>query len=425
MLIEFQVENFRSFRERQTFSMVAATFTEHEKTNTFDSGLKGFDRLLRTSVVYGPNAAGKTNLLRALQFVQSLVVHSATATNSQYNYTPFKLSAKTRKAPSEFQITFAQNGTRYEYGFTMGPKRIESEWLNEYPHSKARTKGRKMFLRSWNNRKDTYDWSFGSFLKGQRSLWGDSTRPDALFLSTAIQLNSVQLLPVFEWFQKRLVVIVGGTTLNRALTLKILNEPGGKEKLLPFLREADLGISDLTVQREKVPSPGFLIASGPGAIIEQQAANLPPSLIKVTLSHLTDDPSSPVGLDFGDESSGTQILFNAAGAWLNVIENGEVLLFDEIDTNLHPSLLRFLIKKFHSQRTNPNNAQLICSTHNTSLLDQELYRRDQVWFIEKDTKGASKLYPLSDFKPRNDEVLERWYMRGRYGAQPSLPDVPQ
>jgi AAA15 family ATPase/GTPase len=146
-----------------------------------------------------------------------------------------------------------------------------------------------------------------------------------------------------------------------------------------------------------------------------------PDIVQVRLSHASDDPQNPIAFDLDDESSGTKILFLTAGAWLNVIVNGEVLLFDEIDTNMHPKLLTFLIQKFHSDTTNPRNAQLICSTHNTSLLDREIFRRDQFWFVEKDKVGASKLYPLTDFKPRNDEVIERWYLRGRYGALPVLP----
>src|ERR1700730_6383298 len=145
MLIEFQVQNFRSFKERQTFSMVSASLPEHLQSNTFDSGLRGFDRLLRTAVVYGPNAAGKTNLMRAVQFMQSLVLTSASTTAAaQYPYSSFKLSKATRKAPSEFEITFIQEGIRYEYGFSMGPTQIEKEWLIQHIKSRSRTRGRTM-----------------------------------------------------------------------------------------------------------------------------------------------------------------------------------------------------------------------------------------------------------------------------------------
>jgi uncharacterized protein len=424
MLIEFQLQNFRSFRDRQVFSMVAAPLPEHKNTNTFDSGLKGSDRLLRSAVIYGPNAAGKTNLLRAMQFMQAFIIGSAASgTTLQYPYSPFKLSNSTREVPSEFEITFVQHAVRYEYGFSMGPTQIEKEWLVEHVQSRARTRSRKIFERILDKLTKKYVWKFSPYFKGKRSTWSESTRKEALFLSTATQLNSVQLRPVFDWFQKRLIVIVAPITLNPSLRLQLWDEPDGKERLLPFLREADLGIVDVQVQKEPIPSGGIMLQRPP-MMLEHQIGSLTPNVVKVTLSHLSDDPKTPVGLDFDEESSGTQILFKTAGAWLNVIKNGEVMLFDEIDTNMHPRLLRFLIQKFHSNITNPKNAQLICSTHNTSLLELELFRRDQFWFIEKQRNGASKLYPLTDFSPRNDEVIERWYMRGRYGAQPVLPEIP-
>ena len=203
MLIEFRVTNFRSFREEQVFSMAAGNLKEHAESNTFLSGLKGFGAFLRSSAIYGPNAAGKTNLLLALRFMQQLVLASAAKDSTAPNpYTPHKFSSETRDAPSEFQITFAEQNMRYEYGFFISRTRIEKEWLIEY----VNPRGRLMFQRDYNTRQSKYEWKFSSFFKGQRALWSDATRPDALFLSTAIQLNSTQLLPVFEWFQKRLVV---------------------------------------------------------------------------------------------------------------------------------------------------------------------------------------------------------------------------
>lgn len=425
MLIEFRVKNFRSFRERQTLSMVGTTSHEHEKSNTFDSGFKGFNRLLRSAVIYGANAAGKTNLMRAVLFMKTFVLNSASTTGSaKYPYSPFKLSKRALGEPSEFEITFVQNGTRYEYGFRMGPERIEDESLIEHVQSQSRIRGRMLFSRSFDKRTKKYAWKFGPSFKGQRRTWRDSTRDDALFLSTATQLNSPQTRPVFEWFQNKLHVIVGAITLNESLSLKMFDEPNGKERLLPFLREADLGIVDLDIRKEPIPLGGGVVLQG-HAMLEQKQGSPTPSLVKVTLSHMSDDPKQPVGFAFEEESSGTQILFKTAGAWLNVLRNGEVLLFDEIDTNMHPKLLIFLIQKFNSQATNSQNAQLICSTHNTSLLNQQILRRDQFWFVEKLQTGASKLYPLTDFSPRNDELIERWYMRGRYGALPILPEIPE
>src|SRR5438874_1694626 len=153
MLIEFTVENFRSFKGAQTFSMVASASPQHAQTNTFAAGLKGFDHFLRTAAVYGPNAAGKTNLLRALQFMQSLVLNSA-ATTTAYTHTPFVFARAQRRKPSRFSVTFGQNGIWYEYGFAMGPERIEEEWLVEH----VNTRGRMLFERRTASTAKDYDW---------------------------------------------------------------------------------------------------------------------------------------------------------------------------------------------------------------------------------------------------------------------------
>jgi AAA15 family ATPase/GTPase len=414
MLIEFQVSNFRSFRDRQTFSMVAGSYPEHRETNTFDPKLPGFGRLVRSAAVYGANAAGKSNLLFALQFLQQLVLTSAASeplTSPPYN--PFKLRKANRSEPSEFQVSFVQNEIRYEYGVSLDGSQIRDEWLMEY----VNPRGRAIFERAYDEKKGRYNWKFSSFLKGRRTYWSEATPANTLFLSRAVQLNSEQLLPVYEWFQKRLVIIAGISTLNPVLTIQLLNNPEGKARLLPFLREADLGITGIDVNREPMSSGPRVIVGSP--YIEQAPGSATPSLLRITLSHATGSKEK-VGLDISEESAGTQALFRSAGAWLNVFSNGEVLLLDEIDTSLHPLLARFLIARFHSSVSNARNAQLIFTTHNTYFLDQELFRRDQIWFVDKGADGASKVYPLTDFKPRNDEVLDRWYLRGRYGALPVL-----
>jgi hypothetical protein len=418
MLIEFSVTNFRSFRDKQTLSMVAAgSDKEHLETHTLDSGIKNFDRLLASAVVYGPNAAGKTNLLRALQFMQSHVTNSAVVGPiSQVAYTPFLFDTESRNKPSSFEVTFIANSVRYEYGFSIDNIRVHHEWLIEY-----RTKNpSRLFDRTYDNKHDKYDWVFSAYLKGNKFVWRDATRPNALFLSTAIQLNNSQLLQVYWWFQKRLIVIAGASMLNAVMTLKMLEDPTNKERILPFVRVADLGVDDVKVSREILTgNTAFLSGSLAPPLVYQDSPTSPPILAHVTFSHVSKGLKEPVALPFEDESNGTQVLFRNAGAWLNVFLNGEVLVIDEIDTSLHTLLVAYFINRFHSSHTNQNNAQLVFSTHNTSLLSQDLFRRDQIWFVEK-SENSSKLYPLSDFSPRKDEMLERWYMRGRYGALPIL-----
>lgn len=423
MLIEFRVANFRSIRDEQILSMVADKGSEHRESNTFNTGIKRFDRLLSSAAIYGPNAAGKTNLLKALQFMQSVVVNSATqVATSLAQYTPFKFDILTRAAPTKLEITIgdAETGTHYHYAFSLDAERIHSERLVEY----RATRPSLIFDRRYTGKKSgDYEWEFGNSFKGNRVVWRDSTRKDALFLSTAVQLNSTQLLPIFQWFQKRLVIILGPTGFNAGLTLKLLNEPGGKERLLPFIQEADFSIADVEVQREPIKPEHMVFQQGLPfniPLIDSSGPNEPPMVANVMFSHRSKDP---VQIGLSDESNGTQNLFRNAGAWLNVFSNGEVLLVDEIDSSLHPLLVRFLIKRFHSAKTNPCKAQLICTTHNTTLLSQDIFRRDQIWFVEKNEDFASSCYPLTDFSPRKDEIIEKWYMRGRYGALPILTSL--
>ena len=418
MLVEFSAANFRSINEVQKLTLVAGPGKEHVRQNTFEPGQTGFPRLLRSAVIYGANAAGKTNLLRALQFMQQLVTTSATFQEAtRVAHSPFRLSRKTTASPSEFEVVFIDEGVRYEYGLSVDADRVHKEWLIAYPHGRPQN----WFERTFDAKKKSYEWQFSAKLKGSPRVWRDATRANALFLSTATQLNSEQLRPVFQWFQKKLVVIAAGASqLNVGLTYQLLEQPDGKQKVLKFVNAADLGIADLSLQRV----PLAPVASIAGNVVrEPDSGSQIPALMRVTSYHKAADSEQRVAMDLGDESSGTQTLLNSAGAWLNVLKNGEVILYDELDTSLHPLMTRFLIGLFHNRSTNPKNAQLVFTTHDTSLLDSEIFRRDQIWFIEKDKKGASRLYPLSDFSPRKDEKLERGYLRGRYGALPFIGEL--
>ena len=213
---------------------------------------------------------------------------------------------------------------------------------------------------------------------------------------------------------------LGELQLNPTLTYQLLEQPDGKKRVLQFVRAADLGIDDLSMQR--IPMGQAVITEG-NVAREPQSPGTGPTFVRVTSLHKAVDSATPVSMELGEESKGTRILIDSAGAWLNVLNNGEVILYDELDTSLHPLMTRFLIRLFHSRTTNPNNAQLIFTTHDTSLLDGDLFRRDQVWFVEKDEKSASRVYPLSDFSPRKDEALERGYLKGRYGALPFIGEL--
>lgn len=420
MLIEFSVTNYRSIRDTQTISMVSSKYYKGlEDANCFDTNLPGFPKLLRSAVIYGPNAAGKSNLLHALHFMQNFVLSSHSHQEGQLiNFVPFALAGSTRTSPSEFEIFFVQDNVRYQYGFATNNIRITKEWLLAFPEGKAQ----RWFERNYNSTSDKDEWYFGSKFTGRRQLWQEATRKNALFLSTAIQLNNEQLKPVFNWFQYVLAVILPGDEINLKFSIDQCESEEGKNRIMKFMNSADIGISGIEVK--KVPfSPDVLPSNMPQGIRDQVIRDMQgQEMVNVRFQHQTDSGES-VSFDIIDESGGTQKLFAFAGPWLDVLAKGRIMCIDELDTSLHPLMVRFLIGLIQNPQINRHNAQLVFTTHDTSVLDNDLFRRDQVWFVEKDHEQASRLYPLSDFKPRQGEALEKGYLKGRYGALPFIGEL--
>lgn len=423
MLIEFSVGNFKSFRDLQTLSLVRGKGAALAVTNSFEIASPNRLHLLRSAAIYGPNAAGKTNLLRAFRAMREVVIDSASwRKDDAIPMIPFRLDAQCETAPSEFEIVFIADGCRYQYGFSATAKRIYEEWLMAYP--KGRTQ--RWFQRTWNEAKNDYEWETGKALQGEKQSWQRSTRQNALFLSTAVQLNSQQLRPVYDWFLEcfREVVMDMDTSWDIMRSAELCEKASTKADVIAFLNAGDLFIDDITIERKKLDShlseiqfkhqlKDYLLST----IGDEEF------LAVSTLHQRTDGTKIPFKLE--DESGGTQKLFSIAGPWMDALKNGHVLFTDELHDNLHPNLARFLVNLFHNRKTNPNNAQLIFTTHETAILSQEIFRRDQIWFCERDEWQASQLYPLSDFSPKKGgENIEAAYLSGRYGAVPFVGEMP-
>ncbi|MEW8333915.1 MAG: ATP-binding protein [Candidatus Thiodiazotropha sp.] len=413
MLIEFSVANYRSICDTQSLSLVAAQGRERKTENSFDSGVSSTPRLLRSAVMYGPNAAGKSNLVRALHFIRKFVQGSAsTQRGEEIDVTPFKLAAENQSAPSEFEILFIEDGMRYQYGFSTTAERIDEEWLFAYPSSRAQ----RWFARRFDEKKNDYEWYFGPSFKGQKKLLEEATRSNALFLSTAVQLNNEQLRPVFDWFEKRLVVVPSRGEFPieyEHYTAQRCRDEQDRRAVLRFLQEADLGIDGLNIKTSKITNDDL-----PSELPDQLRRDLI-GKEKISIGFLHEQNESGEMIPFGmpEESDGTHNMFALAGPWLDVLEKGMVMVMDELDTSLHPKLVRYLVELMHGAESNPNNAQLIFTTHDVTL-QEGVFRRDQIWFVEKDKNRSTHLYPLTDFSPRKGEAIERGYLRGRYGALP-------
>jgi uncharacterized protein len=422
MLLEFSVTNYRSIRDTQTLRMAASNYYKGlEKTNCFDAGINGLPKLLRAAVVYGPNAAGKSNLFRALHFMQNFVLQSHSHQEGQaVNTAPFALDSRAKKGSSEFEIFFVQDEVRYQYGFAVNRVRVTKEWLLAFPEGKAQ----RWYEREYDAKADADRWYFGSKFTGRRQLWQEATGKNALFLSRAVQLNNEQLKPVFGWFQSRLAVILPSAQINLQLSIDQCATEEGMQRIMAFMNSADIGISGITVKKIPISmTPEMLPPEMPQPLKDQILRDVQGKEIPdIQFLHKTNAGES-VSFRFADESDGTKKLFVFAGPWLDVLAKGHILFIDEMDTSLHPLMVRFLIRFIQNPEINRHNAQLIFTTHDTSVLDAELFRRDQVWFVEKDREQASRLYPLSDFKPRKGEALEKGYLNGRYGALPFIGEL--
>lgn len=415
MLLDFRVKNFRSFRDEQVFSLVAAKDKTLQDLNTMPSGIKAAPLLVRSAVMYGANAGGKSNFIKAMQYMRGVVIESASVMHpgQTFNVQPFRLDSDSSTLPTEFEITFILEGVRYQYGFTLTPQRVLSEYLLVYRAFKPQ----QWFNRHYDpdTNKDVYE--FGSGLKGQKSVWEGATRANSLFLSMAVQLNSEQLRPVFDWFVHKLVIFNDITPLAPQYSVEMLRRPEGRQVICNFLKAADISIADIDVVTRTIPGQAvhFDLAADKTEVREEEQ-----EVHELRFHHVTEHGTAVFGLN--DESAGTRNLLFLTGPVLDILDRGTTLVVDELDNSMHPLLVRRLVEMFHNRALNAKGAQLIFSTHDTSLLDNDLFRRDQVWFVEKSADQASSLYPLSDFSPRKNEAIGRGYLIGRYGALPFLAD---
>ena len=410
MLLEFKTKNFRSLRDECTLSMVASSDKTLAQTNLLPTGIKGLPNVVRAAVIYGANASGKSNVIRAIQVMREIVMGSANYQLGQplLMAQPFKLDPTSATEPTEFEMTFLQKGVRYQYGFALTPERIMSEWLLAYPTAKAQ----HWFQREYDptNGKDSY--FFGSHLSGQRRVWQEATKQNSLYLSTAVQLNSEQLKEIFEWFSTHLVIAPDELIPSIDYTVSYIRT-NANNAVKDFLVNADISIDNILIDNRKVFKKHLNVIYTTDDIMSQSEEISMP-----VFQHVT--PNGSAMFEFEDESGGTQQLFAMAGPLFDILKNGRVLIVDELDRGLHPLLVSQLVALFQNPESNAHGAQLLFTTHETSLLDPEFLRRDQIWFTEKNAEQASTLFPLTEFAPRKNEAFESGYLSGRYGAVPIL-----
>lgn len=420
MLIHLSVSNSGSILEEQTLNLLA----DADKSlpgNVVDLGLPGMkdQRVLKGAVIYGANASGKTNLLLALHRLSEMVTSSHTFEPGKPipYYEPFLLDDESSKLPTRYNILFVSQGVRYEYEVAYTQKLILEEVLTSYPEGKPRLVFRRVADEA-NPKIAAWEPPVSS-LKDIREL----VLPNMLFLSRAANLNKEEVFGAYQWFQDlaMLNLSVNGelkSTRTKFLMYQNKGTPLAGE-ILSLVRHADFGLVDVTIHEREEALPMYALSG----------VNVEPSGFQAGLRKRLDAVMSHRGkneskydLNYERQSGGTQRFFSLAGPWIEILREGRLLVIDELESSLHPELVRHLLALFMDPEINTKNAQLIFTTHSPLLLDLRIFRRDQIWFAEKGREGATAFYPLTDYSPRKDESILRGYLGGRYGGLPFIPD---
>ncbi len=426
MLVQFTLKNYKCFKEEIKFSLIASNYDKNTRTeeNTFVIEKFGL-RLLKSTVTYGANASGKTKLVEGVKAMKQIILNSSKEgqIDEAIGVTPFLLNTETEAAPTTFEVIFIHENELYRYGFEVDNRTVHAEWLYHRP----KTKETELFYRDYQN----FELNKRKF-KVNDLIERDRVRPNALLLSVAANWNEKLAVQVFDWL-KRFNIFLGMEDTNYS-AMKIDNE-ANKNDLINFINKADLGIKNIDIKskvkayqvRDTVYATGnvgLVRESG----LEDRTDDEDYAIRNIKTYHKKyDEKNLPVGeVEFSmesDESLGARKYFALSAPILEILRTGEILFIDELTDKLHPNLAHQLVALFNSKATNPNNAQLIFTTHDTNFLSSGIFRRDQIWFIEKDRYGAASLYSLGDFKTdkvRKEDNFEKNYLKGKYGAVPYL-----
>ncbi len=419
MLVNFTVKNYRSFKQERTFSMEASSIKEHK-----DSVITmGKTSLLPLAVFYGANSGGKSNLIQAIATMRRMVKHSVRLNEGDsLPYDPFALDESSGSQPTSFEIQFIKDETLYRYGFEYNQTEIISEWLYE---KRSGEKEYELFLRS----RDVIEVSAKRFPEGQGK--EDMTNSNRLFLSLVAQLKGEKSNSIMGWFGACNVLSGIDSEGYEAFTLRMfLDHLNGADQAQEFFKSLQLGFTRFSVKKVGIPQEAW--DSVPQSIRSQLEKDVATgSVVEPITTHNVYDEN---GLVIGErnfhknqmESEGTKKVIEISGPIFDTLNEGKILIVDELDAKLHPLLTRNIVLLFMDPEKNRHGAQLIFATHDTNLLDLEIIRRDQIWFAEKDRVESTDIYSLVEFKDedgkkvRNDRDIKRDYIRGRYGAIPFI-----
>jgi AAA15 family ATPase/GTPase len=446
MLLQFAVENFRSFGDEALLNLIPAKKTREHKNHILSDENGKRVQSVPAAAIYGANASGKSNLVAAMALARELIV-DGTKGEQTIAVSPFRLDASKRLHPSRFEFVIKHDDVLYTYGFLVTAKRVEEEWLFAvYNKQEVR-----LFERV--TKDSTAEIEFGPQIADTKEdrqvldLVARTTRPNQLFLTEANERNVEKLKPLMRWFRDLLCIVTPDTRYQH-LELRAHTDEEFIDALGTFLRQADTGIEQVAAAREKF-DPDKLFPGMPSELRKELMSDLnagenralfiqdgrqfftvargkklgdDPLLLSLKMQHRTSDGGT-IDFDPEDESDGTLRLMHLVPILLDLRCSEKVYVVDELDRSLHPLLCRQFVQAFMDESIRGNSrGQLLLTTHETELLDQELLRRDEIWFIEKDQGGQSSLRSLAEYRVRKDLRIDRGYLNGRFGAIPFLTE---
>lgn len=423
MLLQFSIKNFRTFKDKATLSLVASNYDKDTReVDNIHQDEKFNQRILKSAVVYGANASGKSKFFDALVFMKRFVRTSSRDSQKfdEIAVQSFRLNDESEKQPSEFEVIFTFNNVLYRYGFEANREKIISEWL----YYKPKTKEIELFYRE-GAKFETHETNFS---KGNTVIKEGLVRENALLVSVAAQFNDSTCSSVIEWFENLNIISGLNEKEFKNNTIEKIKSNEHKIKILDFLKAADLGIIDIQYEEDTFGLVPEELKEKVKELKESMREIDPEAFSDIsTLHNVYDDSKKNIGKAkfsvLRDESNGTKKFLFLSGTIIDILENGGILVGDELDSKLHPNLVCKIVSLFNSKKLNKKNAQLIFNTHDTNLLSSGLFRRDQIWFTNKNKYGEAKLYSLADFKSdevKKNEPFEDNYIRGKYGAIPYL-----
>lgn len=418
-LLSFTAENVRCYRDEVHLSLLATRIAERGAARRLVvSGIAKPIDVLPVAGIFGANASGKTAILEAIDDMQSVVTGSFHRKDHAESMSrrPFLLDAESRQRPSRFEVELIVGGVRWQYGFEIDDHRVLSEYAYHFP------RGRQALV--FHREPDRM--SLGSPLRSAGRVLSSLARGHYLLLSVAGAVEVEALAGLYRWFQSNLSLAKPTRRgWGSVLTADLVQSPSTKDDVVSLLRYADLGVTDA---HKEPPDPESVELVRRILRARIQGSEQEPSIDdEVVLEGVMKLTHAGHGgewqIEPKDESQGTRAWLGLVGPVLRALNDGTVLLIDELDASLHPHLVRRLVGLFQDEHTNPRCAQLLFNSHDTGVLgdsDRRCIGRDQIWFTKKDLGGVASLYPLIDFAPRRDDAVERRYLQGRYGAVPSM-----